>query len=576
MSGGRIVTADFETTTDLDDCRVWAWAVCDVYNIENIEYGNSINSFFKYIYNSDIKDIWFHNLAFDGKFIIDFLLKNGYEFSDDRYISPKQFSTIISNKGKWYQIKIKFNRNRAVTIKDSLKIYPMSIKAIGRTFKFEEQKGELDYRAYRQIGHELTDEEKYYISHDVIIAARALKINFDSGASKLTIGSNAFAFYKKQVGNLFSKNFPVLSEEIDAFARRAYRGGYTYCNPKYAGKDIYGGISVDYNSMYPSQMISKPLPYGIPEMFDGEYQQDDLMPLYIQQFTCMFNVKPNHVPTLQLRNYGYGQHDYVSNTHEPVTLTLSNVDIDLMFRNYDVDILSWDGGLKFKASKNLFVDYVKYWGDKKKNDKDGARQLDKLYLNNLYGKFATSTDVTPKYPVLIDDVVKYVMGDDDTREPIYCPVAVFITAYARDELVTAILDNYDRFIYCDTDSMHLIGSETPKNIRLHDTEFCAWKVEGSFTRARHLRAKTYIWDLPTDSEGRHIVEVKCAGMPDNIKEHCSFDNFYIGFSNFEKDGNGKIVLDSYGQPIIKPGWGKLMPKEVPGGVVFVDGKFEIK
>ena len=29
-------TADFETTTDKNDCRVWAWAVCEIGVIDNI------------------------------------------------------------------------------------------------------------------------------------------------------------------------------------------------------------------------------------------------------------------------------------------------------------------------------------------------------------------------------------------------------------------------------------------------------------------------------------------------------------------------------------------------------------
>ena len=40
-------TADFETTTDKNDCRVWAWAVCEIGVIDNIVIGNSIESFFE-------------------------------------------------------------------------------------------------------------------------------------------------------------------------------------------------------------------------------------------------------------------------------------------------------------------------------------------------------------------------------------------------------------------------------------------------------------------------------------------------------------------------------------------------
>lgn len=40
--------ADFETTADEDDCRVWAWCATDVRTVfdnENTLYGNDIASF---------------------------------------------------------------------------------------------------------------------------------------------------------------------------------------------------------------------------------------------------------------------------------------------------------------------------------------------------------------------------------------------------------------------------------------------------------------------------------------------------------------------------------------------------
>ena len=41
----KYYTADFETTTDPNDCRVWAYCLCDIDDIENVIYGNSIEKF---------------------------------------------------------------------------------------------------------------------------------------------------------------------------------------------------------------------------------------------------------------------------------------------------------------------------------------------------------------------------------------------------------------------------------------------------------------------------------------------------------------------------------------------------
>ena len=70
-----IYAADFETTTNPDDCRVWAWCICDIYDIEStISYGETIETFIEYIGKLHGK-IYFHNLKFDGAFIVDLLLQ---------------------------------------------------------------------------------------------------------------------------------------------------------------------------------------------------------------------------------------------------------------------------------------------------------------------------------------------------------------------------------------------------------------------------------------------------------------------------------------------------------------------
>ena len=40
--------ADFETTTDKTDCRVWAYALIDIDNLDNFIYGNNLNDFIEW------------------------------------------------------------------------------------------------------------------------------------------------------------------------------------------------------------------------------------------------------------------------------------------------------------------------------------------------------------------------------------------------------------------------------------------------------------------------------------------------------------------------------------------------
>ena len=58
-------TADFETATWLtDETYVWAYAICEVENPENIIIGNNIEDFFKWCEDTHNPIIYFHNLKF--------------------------------------------------------------------------------------------------------------------------------------------------------------------------------------------------------------------------------------------------------------------------------------------------------------------------------------------------------------------------------------------------------------------------------------------------------------------------------------------------------------------------------
>ena len=253
-----LFTADFETTNEAGNAgaRVWAWAACEIANPDKVQYGTDIKEFIEWICNH-AGTYYFHNLRFDGQFIIDALYKSGWTWAA-RPKRCKQFTTVISRMGQWYKIELKCYSKRdkkavKIVILDSLKLLPFSVHDIAIAFQLDEGKGTLDYDTYRPVGHELTDNEKDYIRRDVQIMARALQIAvIDEHMSKSTIGANALASWKKGMGKQWRLQFPKLSNVVDAQLREAYRGGFTWCNPDYRDKDIGAGISVDFNSMYPS------------------------------------------------------------------------------------------------------------------------------------------------------------------------------------------------------------------------------------------------------------------------------------------------------------------------------------
>ena len=562
-------TADFETATwNSAKTWVWAWSLCDIENPENVDVGNDIETFFERIKKEANPYIYFHNLKFDGEFILYYLMSHDFEYVESNEKRNNTFSTLISDMGLFYQIEVYFEvgkKTKKVTFIDSLKIINQSVESMPKTFKIPENKLEIDYNEPREIGHELTIDEIAYIKNDVVIVAKALKYLFDMGLTKMTAGSNALSEYKEIMKlNRFRNLYKPLNYEIDKDIRRAYRGGFTYLNPIYKNKDVASGEVLDVNSLYPSVMYKEILPFGEPFFYVGEYKEDKVYPLYIQRLTCSFKIKEGKIPTIQIKHSRFVDNEYLTDSgEEPVALTLTSVDLKLFLEQYDVWDLNYESGWKFKGMRGLFTEYIDKW-IKVKNEatisgNKGMRQVAKIMLNSLYGKFATSLDVQSKIPYLENDIVKYKLGEKDTKDGVYLPMGAFITAYARDKTIRtsqAIKDysikkyGVDMYCYSDTDSIHTILpiEELKQFCEIDDVELGKWAHESHFTRAKFIRQKTYLEEI--DGE----INITCAGLPQRCYDQVTWDNF--------KEG---LKVD-----------GKLSFKHVQGGVILVETEFTIK
>lgn len=601
MNLTRCFTADFETTTDENDCRVWAWAVCNIDDPTDFRYGNSIEEFLEFCAEPKINyKLWFHNLKFDGSYIISYLLSNGYTWiGDKKDKGDKTFTTLITDMGQFYSItiyfKVKNHHTNKVEIYDSLKIFPnFSVERVAEGFKLPIRKLEIDYKAKREIGHKLTKEEVNYIRNDVEIMSRALKHMFDMKLTKMTIASDAMNNFRENMTGFRSK-FPLLPIEVDKDIRKSYRGGFTYVNDVWKEKEVGKGIILDINSLYPSCQHSPYfLPYGQPQLFEGKYKEDKNYPLYIQSFTCSFEIKEGKIPSVQIKNsLSFIPNEYIKSSEgEIVTLYLTKPDFELFLDQYEAKNIVYHGGWKFKQASGLFDNYIDYWTEQKiKAGKEGnapLRQIAKLMLNSLYGRFGISGNARQKAPVLDHDgVVRYTLLPEETRETLYVACAAFITAYGRNKTIRtaqAIRDftlkkyGEDRWYYCDTDSCHASLTEEDLEelkdiIHIDDYKLGYWAKEAEFTRAIYIRQKCYVEEI----DGK--VEATVAGLPKYLAPLITFENFKRGFSTEGLSIEEMIKLASKNGATdedIKKLHHKLTYKYVKGGVILADTDFTIK
>lgn len=585
-----IYVADFETTTDPEDCRVWAWGSMNI-DTEEYQKGLSLDEFMEWAISKSGSQIYFHNLKFDGTFILWWLLENGFEHvyipNGKRVkLEGKQFKTVISDDGKFYSIAVKVGKG-FVTFKDSLKIIPIPIEAFSKAFGVEERKTKIDYKKFREIGYQPTEQEWDYVYHDVHLLKIGVKRLLDEGLTKLTVGANALNWYKLEIGDKFRHLFPVLAPEVDKQIRKSYKGGYCYVNDWCRGNIVGKGMVVDRNSMYPAEMKDKPYPIGEPKYFQGKYEDNGRFPLYVCRISCRFRLREGYLPTIQLKHSFFLETEYLKTseqadgTDEPIVLSLTCVDLKLFFAHYHVFDLEYLDGWKFMEAKGIFAFYIDFWYKQKevaaRTGNAGLKQISKLMLNNLYGKFGTRSEVGSKIPYLADGEVKYKTMPSEEKETVYVPVACFVTAYARDCVIRAGQANYKNLCYIDTDSLHLIGNEV-KGIKLDEYELGAWKVETRFQAAKFIRAKSYIELFhvkPRLLKGAYAgkkyhkqryvkregiipgirkFNIKCAGMPKSCHKYVTMENFCVG-STFS---------------------GKLQAKNVKGGQVLCETSFTIK
>lgn len=339
---------------------------------------------------------------------------------------------------------------------------------------------------------------------------------------------------------LFRALFPKQNYFVDQYERRSYYGGLSYVHKenvqKYYNLEDKTGNVYDVNSLYPFTMETFDLPFGVGVYNKKPYHKMSKgfkknYPLYIQEITVYdLEVKPNKINFLQVKHNKFFKgnecikNNVVNGKKIPLKLHLTNVTLDLLKECYNLKVVSYGSHIAFMSTQDIFKSYLDFWKKVKMENKGDIRNIAKLFQNSLYGKFGMrgESDIvyasTDDGKFILDYNTKDVVGDT-----IYLPIATFITSYAKKYLCNAINSNYENFMYCDTDSIHLMGSEY-NGIKLHDTIYGCWANELTFNNAKYLGQKRYCERNIENNQWK----IKCCGLSDNIMKQVDdldvFDN----------------------------------------------------
>lgn len=579
VTATRAEDGSYTATRRQGRVRVWSWAIAPL-DEDGVYTGTTIKSYVEKA--AELGGVhWFHNLRFDGAFLDSYLYGDEPEglglLAGDwptRHVPPGCAGALISDQGAHYSRSVHLMDGRRFEVRDSLKKFPnTSVAALAGMYGAEVGKGSIDYTAERPPGYMPTTEEWEYIRTDVDIVRTALRVAESIGNTGLTIGGDAMSEYRSTMSGRFRTVFPLLDRELDDWIRRAYRGGWTYVNPKYQGRvlELEGSVW-DVNSMYPAVMRQSSYPVGEPAPLAPGQLELRGYPHTIVGALLDARIKPGRLPMIQVK--GDARYDPVLYQTEVYAIEWYGTEIDwrLLLDQYDVEIHEWIGGFAFRGESGLFDRYIDKWMEVKAASKGGMRTQAKFQLNNLWGRFAINPLRAGRLPGIDEGgVVKYTLTPQQYDEPAYTPVGVWTTSYARDRVIRTAQAFGDRFLAADTDSCHVIEREeagdlvtsmeypagsgkmidrfVPPGMVTHHSDLGAWKLEEVFDQATYLRAKAYAERMADSGE----VEAHVAGLPRTLLQGARVEDITIG--------------TKYS--------GKLVPRRVPGGVILVSTDFEI-
>lgn len=566
--------ADFETCDsrvakegEIVPQRVWLAGVKNLQTMKTKLF-TSLDDFMTNILSrqeNTNREYAFHNLKFDGSFIIPWLFNNG--FVATKTIPKKgEFSVLIDDRNNWYSIRIQVTTKRKVTIWDNVKLFPIQLEYLHSVYGTPTKKIHEDdsfYGRVRPKGHTPTHEEISYIENDLQVMAETLNehINLYGLRFKKTQASQAFANFEEYFP-YWRLRFPALEEADDKEIRPAYWGGISYVNDRYVGRDMYDIIVYDINSSYPYQLANKKMPYG--HMVSKTYGQKPIMSnFWVAECLVKFKIKEGCIPCIPKKKVVEGRpeinDEWLKDSRGIIRLRFCAIDYLTIMESYEFEVLEWVWVMHWawKVQKEV-ANYIYINNDNKikyrelaDKTKDNAKKREykaaehraKINNNAFYGKFGESIEKIGKtpHPEHENGVVYKTDRFDITKmyNRKFLPVAIATTAWGRRQLVQFANGIGKDFIYCDTDSIHMRKKGFDKVnklkreglIELNHSELGAWDFEGEFYRGRFLRAKCYF-----EQKKGETPDVTLAGLPADKhsgprskKRSCiTWDNFHIG------------------------------------------------
>lgn len=419
------------------------------------------------------------------------------------------------------------------------------------------------------------------------LAATSMKMwrNTNSEDSK---GMNLWMRYKDEEGNWQQ------DDELWKTIKRAHKGGFVYAKPEHQLEMLENVYDYDINSMYSNTMLNEKLPYGYPNYNDEEEYTYKVYKVIIRKAVAktvpFIATEYNTMQRAEMLEQSLnGNGEIISKENEyqkeliNMEVVMNNYMLELFKENYtelDYDVKFV---VNFKEKYGMFNRFLEEILEMKENAVGAERELIKGVLNSITGKFSQnimdkSVELVREEDLLepiktnrngektyngqrvsVNDGIVFIKKNNGIKNNIsYIPLGEAITSKSKIRLIKDIVNNWDNFVYCDTDGFMTIGPA--KGLEIDNDKIGKYKFQGRWNKVVVRRPKHYACQgLIEDKNGmKEVVEgYQLKGGGFQVK-------------NFNENN---LPLSVYIEPQFKVNDGTLNKLVVNGGVVFWNSKF---
>ena len=449
---------------------IWMFGINDI-----VYYGRTwdeLREFLRRLDNhiGDLKYVFIHNLAFEFQY-----LKSNFHFSEVQARKSHKVITAIMSE---YNIMLKC----------SYMMSNVALKYLPKMFNLpvEKKVGDLDYSKIRNPNTPLSEKELGYCEYDCLVLYHYIKKELEVYEDVKHIPTTNTGKVRRELQDLTRSNFkyrrivykaintnPIIYNRLC----EAFLGGYTHANWIYADEVLKNVDSYDIASSYPYVLVTQKypnsefLPCNIKSVEKMSKRLAYLLVVRFKNVKCKYY--NNFISASKCRNLRGAKYDNGRLIEaKEFEMTLTDIDFYFFLDTYDLEYEILEC---YYASKNYLpktlIEFIldKYVG---KTSLKGVEGMEMEYgrikgmYNSIYGmsvtnnirdevKYYDNDGTWEEIPLTNEEIIEK-LKSEKKKSFLSFAYGVWVTAYARDNLLRRVIANDDYVVYCDTDSCKLV------------------------------------------------------------------------------------------------------------------------